>query len=543
MGADDDKSKVVEANGVVTVEEPGSEESSLYASQSHVFEDPQVAEYYREVYENCQYECRHLFDPKFEWTKAEEKSVVRKTEFRATLWALAMFIALDVDRYNIQQATSDDMLTDLGLTTNDYNLGNTLNLVCFLIAELPSQLISKKLGPDRWIPAQLVLWSLVSLSQCKISGRSSFLATRALIGLLQGGFIPDIILWLSYFYTRKEFTLRIGIFYLANPGTSIISYLMGYGILHMQGVRGWEGWRWLFLIEGLITLAVGLVSFFMMPPSVVQTKTWFRPNGWYTEREEKIMVNRILRDEPSKGDMNNRQAVSFKGLINAISDYNLWPMYVIRILTDIGTAPVTTYLSLTLRKMGISTLNTNLLQIPYNALKMISMILIALGAEKFNNHMAVFATMPIWIIPCFAALRWWPGALKDVWGTYALLTVMLAHSGFAPLTSAWISGNSNSVQSRAVTSAILNMFSQSGGIIAANIYRADDAPYYHRGNVTLLAIAIAALAAIGLAKIYYVTVNKRRENRWNAMTPEERIHYIKTTRDTGSSRLDFRYTH
>jgi hypothetical protein len=59
--------------------------------------------------------------------------------------------------------------------------------------------------------------------------------------------------------------------------------------------------RWLFLIEGLITLAIGFTSFFLMPASAVQTKTWFRPNGWFTDRELTIVVNRVLRDDPSKG--------------------------------------------------------------------------------------------------------------------------------------------------------------------------------------------------------------------------------------------------
>lgn len=83
--------------------------------------------------------------------------------------------------------------------------------------------------------------------------------------------------------------------------TEIIGSFLAFGVLHMRGVLGWSGWRWLFLIEGLITLLVGVASFFKMPASAVETKTWFRPKGWFSDREVRIVVNRVLRDDPSKG--------------------------------------------------------------------------------------------------------------------------------------------------------------------------------------------------------------------------------------------------
>lgn len=112
-----------------------------------------------------------------------------------------MFFSLQIDRGNISQAVSGTLLQDLKLNINgehtfivfnqhltlesDFNFGNTVFLVSFLLFELPSQLISKKFGPDRWIPTQMVLWSIVAMSQAAVKTRSTFLLTRALLGVLE----------------------------------------------------------------------------------------------------------------------------------------------------------------------------------------------------------------------------------------------------------------------------------------------------------------------------------------------------------------------
>jgi len=108
---------------------------------------------------------------------------------RICTWVCLTFFALQLDRANIVQALTDNLLEDLGLNTNDYNYGQTIFYVCFLSAELPSQLISKKLGPDRWIPIQMISWSIVASCQAFLSGKSSFYACRALLGLIEGGFV------------------------------------------------------------------------------------------------------------------------------------------------------------------------------------------------------------------------------------------------------------------------------------------------------------------------------------------------------------------
>lgn len=287
--------------------------------------------------------------------------------------------------------------------------------------------MSKKIGPDRWIPIQMVLWSIVAISQTALTGRTSFLVTRALLGVLEGGFIPDIVLWLSYFYTSRELPVRLSYFWTALSTTTIVTSLLAFAIFHLDGVYGRSGWRWLFLIEGLITLAVGIASFFLMPASAVQTKAWYRPKGWFTDREISIVVNRVLRDDPSKGDMHNRQAVTPRRLWEALKDYDLWPLYIIGLLAYIPQTPPSYYITLILKSAGFSTFNTNLLTIPASVFHIITLILLTRLSDFVKERSFVAMIQSLWTLPCVIALRFWPGLIVNRWGTYGLVTVLLSY--------------------------------------------------------------------------------------------------------------------
>lgn len=150
----------------------------------------------------------------------------------------------------------------------------------------------------------MVCWSIVACSQSRITGRSTFFLTRSLLGIIEGGFIPDVILYLSYFYKSKELPIRLSYFWGAYTLTSIVSAFLAFGILHLRGHNGMAGWQWLFALEGALTAVIGIVSWFVhalegpskhlvdlfrfyLPPSPTETKSRSRgKNGWFSEREE-----------------------------------------------------------------------------------------------------------------------------------------------------------------------------------------------------------------------------------------------------------------
>ncbi|EJD03747.1 MFS general substrate transporter [Fomitiporia mediterranea MF3/22] len=504
------------------------------ATQPSVFDDPTTLEVYRPP---AAYENAHRFDPDARWTWREEKKIVRKVDLRIMLWACAMYLALDFDRGNISNANSDNFLDDLGLSTDDFNLGNSLFRLCFLIAELPSQLVSKRVGPDRWIPTQITVWSVVAVSQYRLSGRASFLATRCLLGFLQGGFIPDIVLYLSYFYTKRELPIRMAYFWVAGYITDIVSSFLATGILQMRGVAGQAGWRYLFLIEGCLTLTIGLLSFFLLPPGPTQTKAWFRPKGWFTVREETIIVNRVLRDDPSKSDMHNRQGLSMRQIFEALCDWRLWPIYALGITHQIPTGPPQVYLTLSLRNLGFTTTQTNLLTIPSTFIGLTTMILAAYFSEMVNSRVLATVLLQFWALPLLIALYTFTEQTSP-WIYFAVVTLITGYPYVHPIQVAWASRNSNSVRARTISASCYNMFVQAGGIIIANIYRADD-KVNKRGNRDLIAICCMNICLYAITFLFYRMLNNRRVRIWSSWTAEERKEYLENTKDKGNERMDF----
>ena len=438
---------------------------------------------------------------------------------------------------------------DLGLTTNDYNNGMSVFYCSFLFAELPSQLVSKKVGPDNWIPVQMVAWSIVAASQAALSGKTSFYICRFLLGLIEGGFIPDTILYLSYFFKNVELPRRLSWFWTSYQSTQVIGAFLAYGILHLRGHSGLKaGWRYLFLIEGAITGLIGILTWFYLPASPTQTsrhglKGFLRPkDGWFSEREETIMVTRILRDDPGKATMHNRQGLSFQLFWDALTDYDMWPLYIIGLSWTIPNTPPQAYITLTCKALGFDTFQTNLLTIPAYVIFILQLLFWTWVSEKINQRILLGVIGQLWTLPLLVALVTLPPVFHNSnWAKWVISTLLVGYPYVHAILVALTSRNSGSVRTRTVGSSLYNMAVQLSNIISSQIYRTNDKPYYYTGNKALLGVVAWNILVFIAAKVYYVRKNAQRDQIWQSMTREERVNYLATTKDKGNKRLDFRF--
>ncbi|KAI8954149.1 major facilitator superfamily transporter [Xylaria longipes] len=532
------------------------------ATQPSIWDSENIEEY-KALYIHPQWENYSAFDPSFRWTYREENAVRHKVDWKIMVWVCVMFAALDIDRGNISNAVSDNLLDDLGLTTSDYNLGQTLSKIGFLLAELPSQLISKRLGPDLWIPIQICIFSFISGAQFFLQGRASFLATRFLVAVFQGGFIPDMVLYLSYWYTGRRVSLpistclsvslnsspqlpiRLAWFWTSSQLVQIGVGFAAVGLLSLRGVLGYAGWRWLFLVDqheitdvgdtDLVAVLVGLASFFFMPQSPAKTKSWWNPKGYFTEREVKIIVNSVIRDDPGKAGMYNRQGLTVGQIWKCAKDYDMWPLYALGLLFGIPKYPVSQYLTLSFRRLGFNVIQSNLLSIPNVVASSITMLLITAVSELVKNRSLVAMAEDLWLLPNFAALIALPDPIAP-WSYFAIATVLLSFPYTHPIQVAWTSRNAGSVQQRTVSAAFVHSF------LHACLYQPGDAPRYFKANTGLLVICIwMVVVQYPGTYLYYRRRNSQKARIWDAMTPEEQDEYRKTTTDVGNKRLDFRF--
>lgn len=219
---------------------------------------------------------------------------------------LTLLVA-ELDRGNIANALTDDFLEDVGITQNQFNVGQQMLSLGIVLFEIPSNMVLYRVGPGKWLTLQLFLFGFVSTFQAFQKGYGVFIATRFLLGMTESGFIPGGLWTLSTWYTRAETAKRVMIFYFGNQLGQATAKLLAYPILHMRDVGGKAGWFWLFMLMGLFTIMGGFVFGFFLPDSFKNPCSTFLPGvSIFTPREIHILQTRVLLDDSMKGKKKKR---------------------------------------------------------------------------------------------------------------------------------------------------------------------------------------------------------------------------------------------
>jgi MFS transporter, ACS family, tartrate transporter len=230
------------------------------------------------------------------------KSDIEISTIRAISWRLIPFLVLAyflsyLDRVNLSFAALT-MNRDLGFSPTVFAWGAGIFFIGYFLCEVPSNLALEKFGASRWIARIMITWGIVSGLMALVSGAFSFYVVRFLLGVAEAGFFPGIILYLTYWYPAEYRARFLAAFAIAVPVSTVIGAPISGLLLGLDGVWGLKGWQWLFIIEGIPSVLLGIVTWFYLTD---------RPDsaGWLTAEQRSWLSSQLQREVAAKQAANH----------------------------------------------------------------------------------------------------------------------------------------------------------------------------------------------------------------------------------------------
>jgi ACS family tartrate transporter-like MFS transporter len=222
-----------------------------------------------------------------------EREVLWKVALRLLPFLFLLYLVNILDRVNVGFARLQ-MLNDVGLSKAVYGWGAGLFYFGYLTFEVPSNLILHRMGARRWISRIMVSWGIISAAMMLVQDKWSFYALRFLLGVAEAGFFPGIILYLSYWFRARERARAVAFFMTASPLAGVLgNTVSGWIMEYMSGQSGLAGWQWLFLLEGLPAVILGIVVWFYLTDRPKEA-------GWLAPQERDWLAGRILSEEQQR---------------------------------------------------------------------------------------------------------------------------------------------------------------------------------------------------------------------------------------------------
>ncbi len=213
-----------------------------------------------------------------------ERATLRRVTWRILPFLMLAYFIAFVDRVNAGFAALQ-MNHDIGLSAAQFGLGGGLFYVSYVLCEVPSNLAMERFGARIWIARIMITWGLVSAAMAFVVGPVSFYAVRLLLGAAEAGFFPGVILYLTYWFPRAYRGRIVAVFMVAIPISSFLGSPISAAILNTDGMLGFRGWQWLFILEALPAVLLGVIAFAILPDGPAQAR-WLAPQqrAWLQDR-------------------------------------------------------------------------------------------------------------------------------------------------------------------------------------------------------------------------------------------------------------------
>jgi MFS transporter, ACS family, tartrate transporter len=373
-------------------------------------------------------------------TNPLEKSTIRRITLRLIPFMFVLYIVAYLDRVNVGFAALQ-MNAELKLSNAVFGFGSGIFFIGYFLFEIPSNLILHKIGARVWIARIMITWGVIASAMMFVTGPKSFYMLRFLLGFAEAGFFPGMILYLTYWFPHKYLARNVALFMTATALAGVVGGPVSGALLEMQGMRGLFGWQWLFLLEGIPAVLLGIAVFLYLPE---------RPenSAWLRHDEKDWLRERLAQEHREKAD------AAEQGLLKAVQSGRVWVLCLIYFSLVVSMYGITLWMPLMLKSItGFSNFLVGIVSIfPYLAAA-VFMVIIGIASDRTGErrlHMAgslilaaigflssVFTGSPVWNVACLiiAAMGIW-GALGPFWAfAGSFLSGTGAAGGFALINS------------------------------------------------------------------------------------------------------------
>jgi len=272
---------------------------------------------------------------------APERAVVRKAMWRLLPFLCFIYFIAYLDRVNVGFAALT-MNEDLALSATAFGNGAGIFFLAYFLFEVPSNFALKRFGARVWIARIMVTWGIISVSMAFVTGTTSFLVLRFLLGVAEAGFFPGMILYLTFWFPNSVRAGILGLFIIANPASTIIGAPLSTTLLGTS-LFGLAGWQTMFIVEGLPAILLGFAVLFVLCDSPAKAK-------WLNDREREILQGAIQRDERRSTHTSLRDGLAspqvwlfsllYAALMMGVYGFGLWAPQIIKSFGNIGNQQV-----------------------------------------------------------------------------------------------------------------------------------------------------------------------------------------------------------
>ncbi|KAJ7623133.1 MFS general substrate transporter [Roridomyces roridus] len=462
-----------------------------------------------------------LYNPDVDTSGIDEKKLLRKVDMWLVPWFALLYTLSFLDRTSIGNAKLYGLEDDLKITDRQYLISLTVFFIAYGLFEVPSNIFLKRLRPSVWFAIIMTLWGLIMTLQGVVHNFGELVGLRWLLGMLEAGLYPGMAYHLSCWYKRSELGIRTAIFTSATTLSGAFGGLLASAISNMNSVGGRPAWAWIFILEGLATIVVGIASFWVVQDFPDSPNVKF-----LTEAERTFIIRRLQGDDQFSAA---GEKLRMANVMASLRDWKTWLNLVQLMGCDMPLYAFSLFLPTIIDQLGFRATAANLLTVPVYAFAAIVTCSVSLYADKYGRrgycNIVMLSVGGAGYIILIASRN----------AALSYFAVFIATCGIFPVvpnTVTWVANTYEGSYKRGVSLAMAISMGNLNGAVSSNVYRAVDRPWYRLGHRLVL-----MYICIGIISNAAFLILLKRENARRDRGERDEVIGPDTLEDNGNGRF------